>query len=141
MVLVILSNVIIYLGSIILLIFFELKVVSVVLLVIGLLLTKFIFRHYRTEKKYYIELVRKFDDKLVSQVNEVINRRVAIELQIADEIRQENKVSLEKMIGETQEFDNTTSIVNGGDTFVELRLVLGRYTSEFEKENYNKYVI
>lgn len=140
MVLVIL-DIVMCIASIIILIMFDVKVVLAVLLVISALLAIYIFVRHRAEKKYYMELVEKFDNKLVAQVNDTIGKRVAMELQKADSVGKEKKATLDKRIEESQGFDTNTSIVNGSDIFVELRMLSVRYANEPVKDKCSEYII
>lgn len=129
--------------SIIIFIMNGVGVLFVALLVIDVILTLCVLIHRRSIKKYNMELVKKFQNKLEIQVNNTISRRVATEIQMAESVRNDKRIALDKkeMEEENQGFDINTSIVNGGDILVELRLLSGRYANETIKDKCSEYII
>ena len=136
-------DILIIIISIIIFIMNGVGVLSVALLVIDVILTLCVLIHRRSIKKYNMELVKKFQNKLEVQVNNTISRRVATELQMAESVRNDKRIALDKkeMEEENQGFDINTSIVNGGDILVELRLLSGRYANETIKDKCSEYII
>lgn len=128
-------------------ILFVIKGVSILTigLVIGIILIAMLgYIHHKSRiKKYNAQSIQKFRNRLDQQVRETLVKRAATELQKADAISKNNceLLSETKKNEKIPKFNLNTSIINGGEMLVELRLATSRYNNESKKDRKRKYII